>query len=252
MRTSAFLGILLLAGCSKNDTLVDVIPAQTAPPVLGGVKYALAPYQDALDSLYYKVWSDSSWTAYGGTKVIGTGTYTVLKDDIGDEYYYNSQGYAGFYNPGGTVIIFDTPLGVWPDSLPIGGQINESTTFAYQGYTWSMYNVYVLADTTTASAAFGTFDPCLHVQLVSTVYVAGSGSSSIEDFWLASGPGEIVQEDGSGDSAIMARGYVNGRYWGGGAAKPAPAGTLSKSSPVSLQRTLAAGLRVGIHIRRAM
>ena len=260
MKVSAFLGILLFVGCSHNDTLVGIIPAPNSTSTAGGAKFALAPYQDMLDTLYYKVWSDSSWTAYGGTKVIGTGTYTVIKDNAGDEYYYNSQGYAGFYNPGATIVMFDTPLGAWPDSLPINGQINESTTFAYQGYTWTLYNTYNLADTTSASAAFGTFDPCLHIQFVSTFYVAGSGNSTYEDFWLANGPGEIVQEDEYGVTTVMVRGQVNGKYWGAAAAKAMPARSLSKSEPRDLQRALLAGLpvrmqrfessRLGVRVRR--
>ena len=241
MKGSALLGILLLAGCSGHNTPVG--PMQAPAPTAGGVKFPLAPYQDALDTLYYKVWSDSSWTAYGGTKIIGTGTYAVLVDNVGDEYYYGDQGYSGFQNPGNIAIMFDTPLGAWPDSLPINGQIIESTTFSYRGNTWKLDNTYSLTDTTSASAAIGTFDPCLHLQLVSRTTVAGSVSGSVYDFWLANGPGEIVQEDELGNAASMARGHVNGRYWGVIAARPAPVRALSKSGPRDLGRVIAAGLR---------
>ena len=251
MKTTVLLAFLILAGCSRNDTLVDVIPSPTPTPTPGGVKFPLAPYQDSLDTLYFKVWSDSSWMAYGGTKVIGTTTYFVVKDNAGNEYYYDSAGYAGFYNPGSTVIIFDTPLGAWPDSLQIYGQISESTTFPYQGYSWTMSNTYRLADTSAASAAFGTFDPSLHFQYVSSLVAAGSGSTSSADLWLANGPGQIVQEDMYGNVFIMARGHVNGRYWGVGFAKPSPARTLSRTRPEELLNALSAGVRMKFRFRGA-
>ena len=245
---SALIVVLLVAGCSQTNTPVGIIPAPTPTP--SGVKFPLAPYQDMLDTLYFKVWSDSSWIEYGGTKVIGTSAYIVMKDNLGDEYYYDSLGYAGFYNPGSQVILFDTPLGAWPDSLQINGQFNESTTFSYQGYSWTIYDTYNLADTSSASATVGTFDPCLHLQYMSTIYVAGSGNSSYEDIWLANGPGEIVQEDASGGTIVMARGHVNGRYWGTGVATAAPGRALAKSGPENLLRIVSAGLRANIRLRR--
>ena len=251
MKSLTVFFLLLFAGCGAKDTLVGVIPASNSNPTAGSVRFPLAPYEESLDTLYYKLWSDSSWTAYGGTKVIGTATYTVVKDNAGDEYYYSPQGYAGFYTPGSSVILFDTPLGAWPDSLPINGQINEATTFTYQGSSWTMYNTYTLADTTSAGTSFGTFDPCLHLQFVSILVLAGTGSSASEDMWLANGPGQIAQEDQLGNITVMVSGHVNGKSWGVVAAKAAPAGTLSKSGPKDLLRVVSAGLGAKIHFRRS-
>ena len=227
MKRFALTFFILLAGCSGSNTPIGIIPGP--PPVVGTVKFYLPPYQETLDTLYFKIWSDSSGMEYGGRKSFGADTFSVLLDNLGNEYYYGPGGYSGFTASGQSAILFDTPLGAWPDSLPINGTFTQSTTFAYGGNTWTMSDYYRLLDTSAASAAFGVFDPCIHLQNISTASVAGQGNSSTSEFWMAKGPGQIVQADNLGNSITMVRGQVNGRYWGIGAAKPAPARTLGKA-----------------------
>jgi hypothetical protein len=248
MKKAALLVLTLLVGCGGKDTLIGVIPARNPPAT--GPGFPLAPYQETLDTLYLKVWSDSSWSKYGGDTTFGTATYYVMKDNWGDEFYYGDSGYAGFCYAGQSPVLFDTPLGSWPDSLPINGLIYQSTTFTFQGTSWTMYVTYLLADTSADSTIFGRFDPCLHFQSVSTVEVAGTGGSTYVELWLANGPGEIEEADQQGNSLFMVRGHVNGRYWGTGAAKMTGAVRLSKRSstpgPVDIVRVASSGLNARI------
>ena len=219
--------VILLTGCSQTSGPIAVIgtPNTTAP---SGPGILISPYGEQLDTLYVKVWSDSSWAKFGGWVTIGTTKYFVLASSSGDDYYYGPAGYSGFFPSGGSLILFDTPIGPWPDTLQIGGSIQQSTTFTYQGTAYAMSIVNTLLDTESVSAPFGVFDPSLHFEIVYYQTVAGLTNYSISESWDAKGPGEIAEANSLGQSIFMVRGYVNGKTWGASVSKASVAPVTRK------------------------
>jgi len=238
MRQTLTVLVILLAGCSQTSGPIAVIgtPTTTIP---SGPGFQLSPYGEQLDTLYLKVWSDSSWAKFGGWITVGTTTYFVLSSSSGDEYYYGPSGYSGFVPYGGSLVLFDTPIGPWPDTLQLGGAIQQSTTFTYQGNPYALTMVNTLIDTQSVSAPFGVFDPCLHFQSIYYQTVAGYTSYSISEFWDARGPGEIEDLNSLGQSTFMVRGHVNGKSWGAGVSKASGAQVTRR--PIDLRSTVMYG-----------
>ncbi len=172
---------------------------------------SLAGYGEALDSTYYKVWSDSSWeTFYTDTTINGT-AYAVLLNNSDNEYFYGPDGYSGFGQYGGSVVLFDSALASLPDSMLEGTPYTAQTTFSYQGTSYTLIDQETLLDTATVTVPFGTFTDCLVRQSVTAV---NGVLQSVTLYWLAKGPSDIARQDYSGYTILMAYGVVNGQGWG--------------------------------------
>lgn len=195
---------LLLYSCKKNNPVSPEAPPQTI---------IVSAYGEAFDSLYFKMWSDSSWSKFGGTIVINGTMYVIEVTNDGYESYYNELGYAGFKPAGDALILFDRPITNLPDTLTFGEAYTRQTTFSYQGYLFTFAYEQTLVDTVSVSVPFGAFNPCLH--FTNKVTVAAGGQSEVQnvEFWIARGPGSIKQTSGS-ISVVMVRGIVNGQGWG--------------------------------------
>ena len=202
--TLLIFSVVILISCKKND------PVGPEPPLKTIV---VSAYREALDSLYFKMWSDSSWSKYGGSVVLNGNSYVVEVTNDGYESYYSATGFAGFKQPGDALILFDKPITNLPDTLAFGEAYTRQTTFSYQGITFTLAQEQTLVDTVSVSVPFGVFNPCLH--FASRVTVSASGQSDVQnvEFWIARGPGTIKQASGP-LSVVMVRGIVNGQGWG--------------------------------------
>ncbi len=218
-------------------------------------------YGESLDSLFFKVWSDSSWDAVSGDTVIGGKSYTVLLNDAGNEGFYTASGYSGFGQYGGYAIIFDSALASLPDTLVGGTAYTLQTTFTYQGGSYTLIDQETLLDTASVSTPFGTFTGCRVVQSLTGI----SGVlQSATTYWLAQGPSDVERQYATtygSYTVVLAYGIVNGRYWGVKAASRMPGdllvprGSTSPSSstvPTPLQtppsiQTLAPEILSSVH-----
>ncbi|HUI10110.1 MAG TPA: hypothetical protein VL221_07270 [Bacteroidota bacterium] len=218
MRLIPIALLALIAGCAQNNGPVAIIGTPAQPTPSGPALY-IVPFGEQLDTLYVKIWSDSSWTAFGGYDTIGSTPYFVLASSSGTDYLYGPAGYAGFIPYGEPLILFDTPIGPWQDSLQIGGTIQQNTTFSFQGNGYAMSLVNTLIDTQSVTTDFGVFSPCLHFAYTELLTVGGSTSPSYSEYWEGVGPGEVEEANSLGQSIVMVRGYVNGRIWGPGLAR---------------------------------
>jgi hypothetical protein len=198
---------LLFLRCNMEDT-----PVSSKTSIQKTIN--IYAYGSSLDSAYYKMWSDSSWEKFNQvTSVNGKNYVTTLNSD-GDEYYYDSIGYAGIKPNGQSLILFDAPLSSLPDTLVFGQKYIQETTFSYQGINYLLKDEQTLEDTVSVSVPFGTFNPCLWFQSTSTTTVAGQSIVSAGQFWLAIGPSNIQQTLNSGNTIMMVRGCVNSKSWG--------------------------------------
>ena len=207
------LALGMLIGC-KKDTGNPVAPATTTPPVVVPAQISLRSYQTTIDTNYVEVWSDSSWSKYGSYKTVNGLTYYVEITSAGNQYYYGAIGYSGWVPSGGSLILFDKPILGWPDSLGLGKQIFDTTTFTYQGYLYQMIETSTLVDTPSISVSFGLFHPCLHFTYAVRLTAGGSSQTTYSDYWCARGPGQIRSMDSNYKVTTMVRGYVNGQFWG--------------------------------------
>ncbi|MGB2868773.1 MAG: hypothetical protein WBD36_09995 [Bacteroidota bacterium] len=230
------LSVAVLFSCKKND------PVSPEPPLKTIV---VSAYGEALDSLYFKMWSDSSWSKYGGTVVISGALYAIEVTNDGYESYYSETGFAGFKAAGDVPILFDKPMTNLPDTLAFGEAYTRQTTFSYRGYPFTMANEQTLVDTVSVSVPFGLFNPCLH--FTSKVTVSANGQSEVQniEFWIARGPGTIKQASGT-LSVVMVRGIVNGQGWG--MADPGT-GRLEIKQPDVLLRFATRGILAAHHAR---
>ncbi len=168
-------------------------------------------YGESLDSSYYKVWSDSSWQKfYKDTTINGT-TYRVILDDVGNENLYGPNGYSGFGQDSGAVIVFDSALASLPDSIAEGTAYVSQTTFSYLGAQYVLTDQEALLDTATVTMPFGTFPNCLVMQSIGAI---NGNIQYAMTYWIAKGPSDIVRQDYSGFTVLMAYGIVNGQRWG--------------------------------------
>ncbi len=171
-------------------------------------------YSSALDNAYYKVWSDNSWEEYNRIITIDSKTYITTITDEGTEYYYSSEGYAGFKPYGESLILFDKPMASLPDKVVFNKKYTSQTTFPYQGYNYTMKIEEILMDTVSVSVPCGNFNSCLWFKTTSSMTSLVESSTSNGQFWLAIGPSDIKQTLNSGTTITMVRGHVNGQNWG--------------------------------------
>ena len=173
-------------------------------------------YGETIDSTFYKVWSDGSWVEfYEDTTINGT-IYTATLDAYGNEYFYDSLGYAGLQLYGYGPFIFDSPLPTLPDTVVGGLTYALQTTFHYQDSSYSIIDDETLLDTSTIGVPFGTFVACPGVES-NTVITSGGVIYTESDvvYWLAKGPSDIAQDLlDFGYGIIMEYGVVNGQGWG--------------------------------------
>lgn len=216
------ISCLLFLSCHKENSPVS-------PPTSQRIML-LTGYGFALDSSFYKVWSDSSWEKFNQIVTLsGTMYVTVITND-GYEYYYSALGYAGFKPQGQSLILFDTPMASLPDTMVFAQTYTSETSFSSGEYRYSLKVEQSLQDTVSASVLFGTFDPCLWITSKSTL--SASGQSEVENLqsWLAKGPSDIKQTLNSGVTMTMVRGMVNGKWWGMPLTKGIPAARRTESS----------------------
>ena len=173
-------------------------------------------FGESFDSTYYKVWNDSTWEEFYQDTTINGRTYTTILDAYGNEYFYDSSGYYGLRLYGYDAFMFDAPLPPPPDTMAVGKTYTLQTTFTYQD------TGYVLTDEETARGAFlvqvpiGTFSNCPAIVSGETISSGGQTALTSDlEYWLAKGPSDI-QHDliDYGYTIQMARGMVNGVYWG--------------------------------------
>lgn len=198
---------VLFLSCDKKDSPVsDQTDEQR--------KISVYAYGSSLDSVYYKVWSDSSWDKFGQVIIINDTVYVTTVNNYGDEYYYCEAGYAGFQPYGQSLIMFDTPITSLPDTLVFGQKYIRETTFSYMGYNYSLKYEQTLQDTVSVSVSFGTFNSCLWFKSTSTISAGGQSDISNMGIWVAIGPSDIQLTLSSGNTIAMTYGFVNGRSWG--------------------------------------
>jgi hypothetical protein len=212
MRLPHLLWLLALAlstallSCSDDDS---ASPAD--PPQQGAVD--LTGYLPVYDSLYFKVWSDSSSERYAGMVEAGGVSYLSIVDDhAGTQVLYANGKYAGLIGPTGAPIIFSAPVEPPPSSMLIGQTIVRNTTFEFQSVPVSLQVSYTLLDTGTVSAPVGTFPGAvqLRASAVATAVILADTVTTIE--WMAKGPGTVRRYIGA-DTLGMVYGQVNGRFW---------------------------------------
>ena len=200
--------------CNQNS-------APTAPQQAIKDTLTMNGYGEAVDSSYYKVWSDSSWEAFGGDTTINGTTYSRIFDAYGDEYFYGLDGsYDGFWQYGWDLIIFNAPLPGIPDTMAGGVTYALTTTFSDQGTSYVLEDDETLFDTESVTVSFGTFNKCPVLNSVNTISSGGVVyAESNTDYWLAKGPSDIQRwyidiYEGVITQIQMAYGVVNGQAWG--------------------------------------
>ncbi len=205
------LGSIMLSSC--NRTPPPTAPGSQPPKPQSHLVLSFAGYGAALDSTYYKVWSDSSWEEYAGDTTISGTKYSVLLSSTGYEYFYGPEGYAGFWPYGGSLIMFDSTLASLPDTLIEGKTYTLETTFTTGGVSYTLSDMEVLEDSGSVTVPFGTFFDCLHLQSTSAISGTGQSQSQTIQYWYAKGPSDIERQF-SGQTILMAYGVVNGKGWG--------------------------------------
>lgn len=218
---------LVVLSCKKEEDNPVVPPEPPSPPPL---MVSLSGYTTFIDSLYFKMWSDSSSEFFGQTDTINGVPYVTVQNSFGDEYYYSVLGYAGYKPPGEPLILFNAPLGSLPDSVTKGETYLRQTSFFYQGYTYGFVFEDTFNDTTSVALPFGVFQSCLHFTTTATISAAGQSDTETLEYWLAQGPGGVKETNATGFTVIMVRGRVNGEGWG----MPFPSKIIGE--PLSPQR----------------
>ncbi len=207
----------MLYSCSRTPA-----PTAPAPPRQTPVVVSLKGYGEALDSTYYKVWSDSSWESFEKDTTVNGTNYTVIVDNTGFENVYGPNGYAGFGQYGSPIIMFDSTLASLPDSMVEGKTYDDTTTFSDQGFGYVLAEETVVKDTGAVTVPFGTFSDCVHMQSVTSISGAGQSQSQTDQYWYAQGPSDIKRILNTGQTILMAYGFVNGRAWSPSAAGQSP------------------------------
>ena len=225
MKTS--LACLLIL-CSTLLYSCGRTPAPTAPtpPKPSEQTVSLAEYGEALDSTFYKVWSDSSWESFDKDTTVNGTTYTIIIGNTGFEDVYGPDGLAGFGQYGSPIIMFDSTLASFPDSMVVGKTYSEQTTFSDQGVGYLITEQTILKDTGAVTVPFGSFSDCLHMQSVTSISGAGQSQSQTDEYWYAQGPSDIEHLLNTGQTLLMAYGFVNGQAWG-----PSAAGEFPRLKP---------------------
>lgn len=204
------LSSIMLYSCNRTPAPTSPAAKSQTPP-----SFSFTGYGSTLDSTYYKVWSDSSWQAFYMDTTIGGTTYAVLEDNTGYLYFYGPSGYDGFWPYGGNLIMFDSTLAPLPDTMVEGKTYTLKTTFTTQGIGYILTDQEVLEDTSSVTVPFGTFSDCLHLQSTASVSGGGQTQTQTAQYWYAKGPSDVKQiYQSSGETILMAYGFVNGRYWG--------------------------------------
>ena len=226
---------IFLSSCNQTSSPTGTSPQFPNP----GLAVSLVGYGATLDSAYYKVWSDSSWEEFYKDTTISGVTYRVLLDNADNETLYGPNGYSGFGQYGGYVVLFDSALASPPDTMLEGTSYVNQTTFTYQGSSYVLTDQETILDTTTVALPFGTFTKCLVLQSVGSI---NGYLQYINVYWLAEGPSDVVRQDYTGYTIQMAYGVVNGQSWGitgsawpAGAADRFPAASR-KVSPMTTTR----------------
>lgn len=212
MRSLAGISFVLMSiafySCSQTSTPTSPQVPQIPHP---GLPLSLNGYGAGLDSNYYKVWSDSSWEEfYKDTTISGT-NYAVILDNSGYENLYGSNGFSGFGQYGGAVVLFDSALASKPDTMLEGTTYTTQTTFSYQGTDYVLIDEETILDTTTVTVPFGTFTDCRVIQSVGSINGVLQYATV---YWFAKGPADIERQDYTGYAVTMAYGVVNGQGWG--------------------------------------
>ncbi len=210
-----FVGISLIL-LSILFEACNSTPAPTAPQSqqIPAVPLSVVGYGESLDSTYFKVWSDSSSEGFFADTIINGTQYSIILDNAGNETLYGPDGYAGFGQYGGSIVLFDSSLPSLPDTMIGGTAYSRQTTFSYQGGSYVLVDLETLVDTTTISVPFGTFTDCRVLQSLEAI---NGVLQSATVYWLAKGPSDIARQYNSGYGAynvLMAYGMVNGQSWG--------------------------------------
>jgi hypothetical protein len=165
------------------------------------------------DSLYYKVWTDSSSERYAGMVEAGGVSYlSIVDDNAGTQVLYAEGKYAGLVAPTGEPIIFASPIDPPPASMALGQTVVRNTTFTFQNAQVALQVSYTLLDTGTVSAPLGTFSHAVKVRAsaVASAVIVADTATVVE--WIARGPGTVRRFIGT-DTLEMVYGNVNGRFW---------------------------------------
>lgn len=205
---------ILFDACSGQNTPLPTAPVGPGTPQGPAVPLSVVGYGESLDSAYYKVWSDSSWDWFYGDTLINGTPYTVVIDNTGYKTFYGPNGFAGFAQYGGSVVIFDSALAQLPDTMVTGTTYGLQTTFTYQGASHVLLDLETLIDSATVSVPFGTFTDCRVLHSIGAIDNILQYSTY---YWLAKGPSDIVHEydQGYGFYTVqMVYGVVNGQGWG--------------------------------------
>ncbi len=211
--TSLIVLSVLLEACNAG-------PAPTAPaglsiPKSRAVPMSVAGYGESLDSTYFKMWSDSSWDEFYMDTTLNGIPYSIILTSAGNENLYGPNGYSGFGQYGGSIILFDSALASLPDTMVGGTPYTTQTTFSYQGGTYVLVDQETLVDSVTVSVPIGTFTNC---RILESVGAINGVLQYATYFWLAKGPSDIIEEYNTvyGPYSIqMAYGEVNGQTLGG-------------------------------------
>ena len=197
--------VLFFSSCSKKNNPVN--SEDTSYLQLGG-------YGSSIDSVFYKEWSDYSWESFGSVYNINGNMYVTIMNSEGDEYYYSTDGYAGFKFYGDELVLFDEPLSSLPDSILFNKAYTFQTTFTYGGYSFEIKYEETLLDTTTVGVSFGTFNGCMWMKIKATITSNGQTETDESESWIARGPADIKIKHSSGSEIEMTKGIVNGIGWG--------------------------------------
>ncbi|MFH0990276.1 MAG: Ig-like domain-containing protein [bacterium] len=191
-----------------SSSLISVTIKNSRPPI------DIRAYGQTFDSLYTKTWSDNSWEKFKRYETISGYRYIVMEINGGDLYYYNENGYCGFTPHGESRIMFDIPIPYMKNLWKINDSQKLSTTFHYQGYTYTFNMTYTFKDTLSVTVSFGTFNPCLYFLEDGSLSAQGQSTTTHREFYQANGPGAIKGKTTDGRILNMVRGHVNGKYWG--------------------------------------
>lgn len=196
--------------CKKSSSPTE--PEKAKAPV------ALAEYGSSIDEYYYKIWSDSTWECFNRTLTINGTFYATIMDCYGNEYYYSSEGYAGFQIYGDSLILFDQPMPSLPDTINFNQKYVQTATFTYDGYKYRLQDEQTLHDTSTVSVSFGTYS-CLWFEAKSIITSGDQSQAAATQAWMAKGPSNIKEILNSGDTIFMTEGVVNGKGYGNASPK---------------------------------
>ena len=219
-----FCAVTVLCGCSNDEGPVEprtasteyTTPKDPGPPATA-YSFDFTGYGETLEPGYSKTFSDGSWNKYVGMETVGGKTYKVVDADNGSRYYYTltSGQYAGYRPPNDATVMFDAPEAQLPAGWNLKATVVSSVSFTYQGYSVSAKKSYTLIDTLRTVTVLGSFSPVAHFMLrLDLTASSGDASTTLEDVWVARGPGGIKFQIAGKTAAEFSYGYVNGTSWG--------------------------------------